>query len=137
MRQRKKGPGEEGEHEGGPLLPLVADKDKELKGKRDKRFSSAFSIEGNAFNYLDIWLTIIMLVLGIFTRLQWISHPRGIVFDEIHFTKFTNWYVSGKYFLDIHPPLAKLAMAAVMHFWLGTASLNFNLSSDANSPHRV
>ena len=137
MRQRKKGPGEE-EHEGGPLLPLVADKDKELKGNRDKRFSSsAFSFEGNGFYYLDICLTIIMLVLGIFTRLQWISHPRGIVFDEIHFTKFTNWYVSGKYFLDIHPPLAKLAMAAVMHFWLGTASLNFNLSSDANSPHRV
>ena len=31
-----------------------------------------------------------------------------------HFTKFSTWYVSGHYFVDIHPPLAKLAFAAVL-----------------------
>lgn len=33
------------------------------------------------------------------------------MFDEVHFGKFTNWYMKGEYFFDIHPPLGKLMLA--------------------------
>jgi dolichyl-phosphate-mannose--protein O-mannosyl transferase len=36
------------------------------------------------------------------------------VFDETHFTKFATWYVTGHYYVDIHPPLAKLVFAWVL-----------------------
>lgn len=84
-----------------------------------KSSTSCCSIETKGFNYLDGCLSIMLLLLGLFTRLFNVTHPRGVVFDEAHFTKFTNWYVSGKYYLDIHPPLAKLAMAAFMKYVQG------------------
>ncbi len=34
---------------------------------------------------------------------------------QAHFNKFSTWYVSRHYYVDIHPPLAKLAFALVLH----------------------
>lgn len=42
-----------------------------------------------------------------------IPEPRGVVFDETHFGGFTDWYFGGKYFFDIHPPLAKIVMVGM------------------------
>ena len=35
---------------------------------------------------------------------------------QAHFNKFSTWYISQHYYVDIHPPLAKLAFAAML--WL-------------------
>jgi len=35
---------------------------------------------------------------------------------EYHFGKFVNWYLSGTYFFDIHPPLGKLILTAAARF---------------------
>jgi len=51
---------------------------------------------------------IILITLGLLTRFAFIWHPSEVVFDEVHFGKFINGYLTGNYFFDIHPPLGKL-----------------------------
>ncbi|TFY78295.1 hypothetical protein EWM64_g5720 [Hericium alpestre] len=41
-------------------------------------------------------------------RLFRISQPNSVVFDEVHFGKFAGRYIKTRYFVDVHPPLAKL-----------------------------
>ncbi|EGD81815.1 hypothetical protein PTSG_02529 [Salpingoeca rosetta] len=57
----------------------------------------------------------LLLVTGIalLLRLAFISHPSSVVWDETHFGGFTANYIQGTYFLDVHPPLAKLLLAFV------------------------
>src|SRR5208283_950535 len=46
------------------------------------------------------------------TRFYHLSHPAEIVFDEVHFVAQGRHYLHGESFLDPHPPLAKLVIAA-------------------------
>jgi len=64
------------------------------------------------FKPLDAALLIFFIWAGVFSRVFRIQFPRTAVFDEIYFGNFTNNYIQGLYFFDIHPPLAKLIMAA-------------------------
>ncbi|KAF8996828.1 glycosyltransferase family 39 protein [Cyathus striatus] len=41
-------------------------------------------------------------------RMFRISYPDSVVFDEVHFGKFASKYIKTQYFVDVHPPLAKL-----------------------------
>ncbi|KAL1917803.1 uncharacterized protein VTP21DRAFT_3637 [Calcarisporiella thermophila] len=54
-----------------------------------------------------------ILVIALFVRLYWISHPESVVFDEVHFGGFASKYIKARFFMDVHPPLAKLLIAAV------------------------
>eukprot|EP00301_Raphidiophrys_heterophryoidea_P020327 c5053_g1_i1.p1 GENE.c5053_g1_i1~~c5053_g1_i1.p1 ORF type:complete len:582 (+),score=95.76 c5053_g1_i1:57-1802(+) len=40
-----------------------------------------------------------------------LSHPPHLLFDEVHFGKFVNNHINGKWYYDIHPPWVKLVMA--------------------------
>lgn len=44
-----------------------------------------------------------------------ITHDR---FDEVHFGKFASKYIKTQYFVDVHPPLAKL-LITLMGFVFG------------------
>jgi dolichyl-phosphate-mannose-protein mannosyltransferase len=41
-------------------------------------------------------------------RLWNLGWPTSVVFDEVHFGGFAAKYIRRKYFMDVHPPLAKL-----------------------------
>ena len=62
------------------------------------------------------WLIIILLATSFATQFMWLSYPREVVFDEVHFGKFVTAYCcTGEYFFDIHPPHAKLLIAGVAY----------------------
>ncbi|CDO51391.1 hypothetical protein DV113_002272 [Geotrichum candidum] len=56
---------------------------------------------------------IIVTALAFFTRFYIINYPNEVVFDEVHFGKFASYYLQRTYFFDLHPPFAKLLIAAV------------------------
>nr|POE48614.1 dolichyl-phosphate-mannose--protein mannosyltransferase 1 [Quercus suber] len=47
-------------------------------------------------------------LVAFFVRLFRIYQPSSVVFDEVHFGGFASKYIKGKFFMDVHPPLAKL-----------------------------
>ncbi|KAF8665628.1 hypothetical protein AX16_000083 [Volvariella volvacea WC 439] len=53
-------------------------------------------------------LLILIVVVAACVRLYKISKPNSVVFDEVHFGKFAGKYIKTRYFVDVHPPLAKL-----------------------------
>ncbi len=46
-----------------------------------------------------------LLVLSIALHLLFIWHPAEVVFDEVHYGKTVNGYLTGQYFFTGHPPL--------------------------------
>ncbi|KZO93787.1 glycosyltransferase family 39 protein [Calocera viscosa TUFC12733] len=51
-------------------------------------------------------LAVCAVAVGVrFYRLGW---PDSVVFDEVHFGKFASKYIKSQYYVDVHPPLAKL-----------------------------
>ncbi|CAO1636281.1 unnamed protein product [Jaminaea pallidilutea] len=69
-------------------------------------------------------LLIPLTLLTLFVRLYKIGQPSSVVFDEVHFGGFAAKYINRKFFMDVHPPLAKLLIAAVAKVW----GLNGNFS---------
>ncbi|GCE98195.1 dolichyl-phosphate-mannose--protein mannosyltransferase 1 [Zygosaccharomyces mellis] len=44
-------------------------------------------------------------------RLYNLSWPNSVIFDEVHFGKFASYYIRNSFFMDVHPPLAKMMFA--------------------------
>ncbi|KIY52570.1 PMT-domain-containing protein [Fistulina hepatica ATCC 64428] len=77
---------------------------KGLPPGRTRRFPSG----GLNLTHAEIKLLATVVVLAVFVRLYRISAPDSVVFDEVHFGKFAGKYIKTQYFVDVHPPLAKL-----------------------------
>ncbi|EAS35084.2 dolichyl-phosphate-mannose-protein mannosyltransferase [Coccidioides immitis RS] len=56
----------------------------------------------------DYKLMLCITALATIVRLFRIYQPSSVVFDEVHFGGFAMKYIKGKFFMDVHPPLAKL-----------------------------
>ncbi|KAF8759711.1 MIR domain [Rhizoctonia solani] len=55
-------------------------------------------------------ILVIVVIIASFVRLYKISYPDSVVFDEVHFGNFASKYIKTRYFVDVHPPLAKLLL---------------------------
>ncbi|KAF9544586.1 glycosyltransferase family 39 protein [Agrocybe pediades] len=56
----------------------------------------------------DLKLLFVIVLVACAVRLFRLSKPNSVVFDEVHFGKFASRYILTRYFVDVHPPLAKL-----------------------------
>ena len=104
----------------GPLWRRLASFGNRLEGgSADSRSRAAASIERAPEPLVAIpWLRADTIVLAALvaaaaaTRLWHLGHPAEIVFDEVHFVAQARHYIRAEPFLDPHPPLAKLVIAA-------------------------
>ncbi|KAF9952125.1 hypothetical protein BGZ70_000719, partial [Mortierella alpina] len=80
-----------------------------------KLVTSVFSASEKHHSLL-VLLALTLVALA--SRFYKIHEPDEVVFDEVHFGKFASYYLRGTYFFDVHPPLAKMMLAA-MGYLLG------------------
>lgn len=78
--------------------------------KKNKKGSSSISS-----TKVTILLFLCITFFSLLSRLWKLADPPAVLFDEVHFVSFSQWYKARKYFFDIHPPLAKLILAGVAY----------------------
>ncbi|KAG0069122.1 hypothetical protein BGZ92_004755, partial [Podila epicladia] len=59
----------------------------------------------------DLQTITAITTLALVVRLWAIGYPTSVVFDEVHFGGFASKYIRGGFFMDVHPPLAKMLIA--------------------------
>jgi dolichyl-phosphate-mannose-protein mannosyltransferase len=58
-----------------------------------------------------LFFSVTLLAVGV--RYYKLYQPSSVVFDEVHFGGFARKYIIGRFFMDVHPPLAKMLYAVV------------------------
>ncbi|KAI9261652.1 Dolichyl-phosphate-mannose-protein mannosyltransferase-domain-containing protein [Phascolomyces articulosus] len=61
----------------------------------------------------DWRISLVLTLWACYVRLWKISQPSSVVFDEVHFGGFASKYIKTRFFMDVHPPLAKMLIALV------------------------
>ncbi|KAF5387407.1 hypothetical protein D9757_007803 [Collybiopsis confluens] len=89
---------------------LDADARREAASKGYVPGKSKFSFPSGGLNLTsgEVKLLVGLVLVAAAVRLYKISRPNSVVFDEVHFGKFASRYIKTQYFVDVHPPLAKL-----------------------------
>ncbi|ORX45060.1 glycosyltransferase family 39 protein [Piromyces finnis] len=105
-------------------FPSVEEEEEKIH-KKPSNFKNNFS-SGAYDNIIAIALTVFALCL----RLPYIHNPKQVVFDEVHFGGFANKYISRKFFMDVHPPLAKLLITYVSQVFMYNGSFPFKSIGD-------
>ncbi|KAI1445197.1 glycosyltransferase family 39 protein [Annulohypoxylon stygium] len=72
----------------------------------------------------DYYVMLVLTLVGALVRLFRIYQPSSVVFDEVHFGGFATKYIKGKFFMDVHPPLAKLLIT--LFGWLAGFNGDFD-----------
>lgn len=73
----------------------------------------------------DLRILAAINIVAILVRLYNLNYPSSVVFDEVHFGGFASKYIKGKFFMDVHPPLAKMMFAAVSYLAGFTGEFDF------------
>lgn len=72
----------------------------------------------------DYKVTLAVTIVAALVRLYRIYQPTSVVFDEVHFGGFASKYIKGRFFMDVHPPLAKLLIT--LFGWLAGFNGDFD-----------
>ncbi|MFA6315327.1 MAG: phospholipid carrier-dependent glycosyltransferase [Candidatus Paceibacterota bacterium] len=78
------------------------------------------------------WYVISILFLSALCHFIFFGHPPEVVFDEVHFGRFSSAYETGEFFFDIHPPLGKLLISTAGHV-SGFEATSMNYDTIGNS----
>ncbi|XP_058834523.1 protein O-mannosyltransferase 1-like [Topomyia yanbarensis] len=55
--------------------------------------------------------SVVLFLVSLVTRFYRLTHPSGVVFDEIHYGRFASLYLRNTFYFDQHPPLGKMLIA--------------------------
>lgn len=99
-----------------PDKAITADPDKPVKPVKPVKPGSYKSdgVEDHDVFLLplsDYLAALAVTVVAAVVRVFRIYQPSSVVFDEVHFGGFASKYIKGKFFMDVHPPLAKMLIA--------------------------
>jgi dolichyl-phosphate-mannose-protein mannosyltransferase len=98
----------------GPKKPVAAKSEKGPSPGDSPKQSKKHKVVSDAGTERKYQLVnAVLTVLAFATRFYLINYPSEVVFDEVHFGKFASYYLERTYFFDLHPPFAKLLIAAV------------------------
>lgn len=95
---------------------VTADLKYEKGEKRDYVVTEPTKLVQDARSHKSIGENILLAVLllaSLAGRLYMLSQPSSVVFDEVHFGGFARKYILGTFFMDVHPPLAKMLFGGV------------------------
>ncbi|KAF9557834.1 hypothetical protein EC968_007416 [Mortierella alpina] len=94
-------------------------------GGMGKRFSTFRGRRGRPwYQSRELQIVGAICLLALVVRLWHIGYPTSVVFDEVHFGGFASKYIRGRFFMDVHPPLAKMLIA--LTGWLFGLNPNFD-----------
>jgi len=95
---------------GGPVTPGMVQSSPSKPPHPSYDYTSAGVTDNNVFNFprSDWEMLGAVTLVAFFVRLFRIYQPSSVVFDEVHFGGFASKYIKGRFFMDVHPPLAKM-----------------------------
>jgi dolichyl-phosphate-mannose--protein O-mannosyl transferase len=88
-----------------------------------------------SFETADTFLVFIIAMVSFWLHFWIIQRPGDVVFDEVHFGNFSNWYTRSEFFFDIHPPLGKLVMFLFANLSEYDGSLEFGGENQRGYPN--
>ncbi|XP_020630196.1 protein O-mannosyl-transferase 1-like [Orbicella faveolata] len=95
---------------GEPLKGLeVQEKLEEKQAQREQSEREALPPFAMNVELNFVWLILVGLSFG--TRMWQLTTPKHVIFDEVHFGQFTNFFMKNQFFYDVNPPLGKLMFA--------------------------
>jgi dolichyl-phosphate-mannose-protein mannosyltransferase len=72
----------------------------------------SFLMRDGSWAYRSVlFMTVFMLVVGVWGRVYQLGFPTSRIWDEIYFPVMARKYLQGVYFFDLHPPLGKFIIA--------------------------
>ncbi|ORZ26890.1 Dolichyl-phosphate-mannose-protein mannosyltransferase-domain-containing protein [Lobosporangium transversale] len=78
----------------------------------NKRFATFRSRRSRVwYRSREFLIVMAICIVSLIVRLWRIGYPSSVVFDEVHFGGFASKYIKGRFFMDVHPPLAKMLIA--------------------------
>ncbi|KMV66648.1 dolichyl-phosphate-mannose-proteinmannosyltransf erase [Encephalitozoon cuniculi EcunIII-L] len=82
--------------------------------------------------YLEISTTLLIFMLSIVIKTYKIENGDFVIWDEAHFGKFSEKYLSRKFYFDVHPPLGKILTS--LGGYLFNQPLDFEFKSGEKFP---
>ncbi|GMG14605.1 unnamed protein product [[Candida] boidinii] len=95
-----------------PTVELTYEKG-ELREYINTSLSDDVLKQRDSSNLIERLLVGSLAFFALYTRFKDLSFPNSVVFDEVHFGGFAKKYINKAFFMDVHPPLAKLLFAFV------------------------
>ncbi|KAI8377587.1 glycosyltransferase family 39 protein [Radiomyces spectabilis] len=85
-----------------------------FRQRRGKHGMDGYGLSAEKAARTRDWRIVAALTLWAgYIRLWKIYQPSSVVFDEVHFGGFASKYIKTRFFMDVHPPLAKMLIALV------------------------